>query len=143
MTAGSDADAACLADAIADPGAAEAYSVAGYGRISALSAELNALRGHLNHSLPDLVAEVRRVLGVDCEVRASASASAASSPAAGAWAGAEHLDAFADVVAGYADRSSATDAGAATSVAGTAGLPGCGRSGRKWLGASTFSGLSR
>ena len=57
-------------------------------------------------------------MGVDCEVRASASASVASSPAAGAWAGAEHLDAFADVVAGYADRSSATDAGAATSVPG-------------------------
>ncbi len=114
MTASSDADGPCLADAIADPGAAESYSAAGYGRIGALSAELSALRGHLNHSLPDLVAEVRRVLGVDCEVRASAP----SSPAAGAWAGAEHLDAFADVVAGYADRSSATDAAAATSVPG-------------------------
>ena len=32
--------------------------------------------------------------------------------------GAEHLDAFADVVAGYADRTSATDAAAATSVPG-------------------------
>ena len=34
-------------------------------------AKLTALRGHLGHPLPDLVAEVRRVLGVDCEVRAA------------------------------------------------------------------------
>ena len=29
------------------------------------------LRGHLGHPLPDLVAEVRRLIGVDCEVRAA------------------------------------------------------------------------
>ena len=118
LAAGPDTDAACLADAIVDPGPADAYSVAGYGRIGALSAELSALRGHLNHSLPDLVAEVRRVLGVDCEVRASVSASAPSPQALGAWAGAEHLDAFADVVAGYAERNSATDSIAAMTVPG-------------------------
>jgi DNA helicase II / ATP-dependent DNA helicase PcrA len=118
MAVGPDADAACLADAVADPGAAGSYSVAGYERINALSAELNTLRGHLNHSLPDLVAEVRRVLGVDCEVRASVSASASLFAAPSAWAGAEHLDAFADVVAGYAERTSASDAAAATSVPG-------------------------
>jgi DNA helicase-2/ATP-dependent DNA helicase PcrA len=104
-----DADAACLADAIDDPGPAAAYSTAGYQRITALAAELSALRGHLGHSLPDLVAEVRRVLGVDCEVRAAGHAG---------WAGAEHLDAFADVVAGYAERTRATDMSAAASVLG-------------------------
>ncbi|AMC65636.1 ATP-dependent DNA helicase [Mycobacterium tuberculosis variant africanum] len=93
MAASADADNPCLADAISDPGSAEGYSVAGYGRIGALAGELSALRGRLGHSLPDLVAEVRRVLGVDCEVRASA-------PVSGGWAGPEHLDAFADVVAG-------------------------------------------
>ncbi|ODR02512.1 ATP-dependent DNA helicase [Mycobacterium sherrisii] len=91
-------DTACLADAIDDPGPATAYSVAGYQRITALATELAALRGHLGHSLPDLVAEVRRTLGLDCEVRAAAGHLA--------WAGAEHLDAFADVVAGYAERNS-------------------------------------
>lgn len=96
-----EADTACLADAIDDPGPAASYSTAGYQRITALAAELGALRGHLGHSLPDLVAEVRRVLGVDCEVRAAAGH--------GGWAGAEHLDAFADVVAGYAERTNATD----------------------------------
>lgn len=108
MAAGPDADTACLADAITDPGPADCYSVAGYQRISALAGELSALRGHLGHSLPDLVAEVRRVLGLDCEVRAAA---AARGVVAGAWGGTEHLDAFADVVAGYAEQAStSTDA---------------------------------
>ncbi|MGZ4524978.1 MAG: ATP-dependent helicase [Mycobacterium sp.] len=114
IAAGPDADTACLADAIADPGPAEAYSTAGYQRITALAAELRALRGHLGHSLPDLVAEVRRVLGVDCEVRAAAGANAG-------WTGTEHLDAFADVVAGYAERADAagvTDRSATASVSG-------------------------
>ncbi|WP_369803376.1 ATP-dependent helicase [Mycobacterium sp. E2699] len=109
LAAGPDSDGACLADAISDPGPAAAYSAAGYRRITALAAELCALRGHLGHSLPDLVAEVRRVLGVDCEVRAAA---AVGQP----WTGAEHLDAFADVVAGYAERT--MDASAVASVAG-------------------------
>ena len=100
MTAGPDIDAACLADAISDPGAAGYYSAAGYQRINALAGELSALRSHLGHSLPDLVAEVRRVLGVDCEVRALA-----AEVNSGICSGTEHLDAFADVVAGYADRA--------------------------------------
>ncbi|WP_425311924.1 ATP-dependent helicase [Mycobacterium asiaticum] len=108
MIAGADADTACLADAISDPGPAESYSAAGYARVNALAAELAALRGHLGYALPDLVAEVRRVLGLDCEVRATA---------AGAWSGAEHLDAFADEVAGYAER-----AGAGSNQATVAGL---------------------
>ncbi|MBW0017639.1 MAG: ATP-dependent helicase [Mycobacterium sp.] len=101
LTAGADPDAPCLADALADPGSAGRYSAAGYRRITALADELMALRGHLVHSLPDLVAEVRRVLGLDCEVRARSAAS-------GQWAGAEHLDAFADVVATYAQRTGGT-----------------------------------
>jgi DNA helicase II / ATP-dependent DNA helicase PcrA len=111
---GPDADTACLADAIGDPGPAGLYSVAGYERICTLAGELSALRGHLGHSLYDLVAEVRRVLGVDCEVRAATS----SVQAAAAWSGAEHLDAFADVVAGYAERASATS----TTTPSVAGL---------------------
>ncbi|OBJ14779.1 ATP-dependent DNA helicase [Mycobacterium sp. 1245801.1] len=113
--AGPDADTVCLADAITDPGAAEAYSAAGYQRITALAAELSALRAHLGHPLGDLVAEVRRVLGIDCEVRAAAGVGAG-------WAGSEHLDAFADVVAAYAERTDAVtgpaDGSAATSVTG-------------------------
>ncbi|MEB4211773.1 ATP-dependent DNA helicase [Mycobacterium sp. 94-17] len=113
--AGPDADTACLADAIADPGVAEAYSARGYRRITALAAELGALRAHLGHPLPDLVAEVRRVLGIDCEVRAAAGVGAG-------WAGAEHLDAFADVVAGYAERIDAATGRADGSASTVAGL---------------------
>jgi DNA helicase II / ATP-dependent DNA helicase PcrA len=112
MAAGPDPDTACLADAISDPGPAGAYSVTGYRRINALAGELRALRGHLGHSLPDLVAEVRRAMGVDCEVRAGAAISAG-------WTGAEHLDAFADVVAGYAEQTRVTtDQSVTASVAG-------------------------
>jgi DNA helicase-2/ATP-dependent DNA helicase PcrA len=96
-----DADTACLADAICDPGPAAGYSAVGYTRIVALGGELTALRAHLAHPLPDLVAEVRRVIGVDTEVRAAR-------PVAAGWTGTEHLDAFADVVADFAARSGAT-----------------------------------
>ena len=90
-----DADTACLADAISDPGREDAYSPEGHRRITALGHELTGLRAHLGHPLPELVAEVRRVLGVDAEARAT------RPPAAG-WSGTEHLDAFADVVADFA-----------------------------------------
>jgi DNA helicase-2/ATP-dependent DNA helicase PcrA len=99
-----DADAACLADAICDPGPAAAYSPTGYARIVELGRELTALRGHLTHPLPDLVAEVRRTVGVDTEVRAARRVSAD-------WSGTEHLDAFADVVADFASRPAATVSG--------------------------------
>ena len=100
-SAAPDADTACLADAICDPGPAERYSRVGHRRITALGRELTALRAHLLHPLPDLVAEVRRLLGVDAEVRAA-------QPIGGtAWSGTEHLDAFADVVADHAARTTA------------------------------------
>jgi len=89
---GPDSDNASLADAICDPGPAQAYSPAGYERICALADELIMLRAHLEHPVADLVAEVRRVIGADVEKRASAS-------------GTEQLDAFADIVDGYAART--------------------------------------
>ncbi|MDT5110082.1 MAG: ATP-dependent helicase UvrD/PcrA [Mycobacterium sp.] len=103
-SAARDADAACLADAICDPGRADRYSRAGHARIVRLSRELTALRAQLHHPLPELVAEVRRTLGVDAEVRAAQTVSAG-------WAGTEHLDAFSDVVADYAARPAATLSG--------------------------------
>jgi DNA helicase II / ATP-dependent DNA helicase PcrA len=99
--AAADADAACLGDAICDPGPANAYSAIGRSRIVALGRELTALRAHLTHPLPDLVAEVRRVLGLDAEVRAAR-------PVTSGWSGTEHLDAFADVVADVTGRPGAT-----------------------------------
>lgn len=107
--AGPQADAAGLADALADPGPPSGYSAEGYRRIAALAEELSVLRSHLGHPLPDLVAEVRRLLGVDCEVRAAL-------PAAG-WTGTEQLDAFADAVSSYAERDAAAT-GSLNSVVG-------------------------
>lgn len=101
---GPDADAACLGEAICDPGPAARYSPDGYSRIVALGRELTALRAHLDWTLPDLVAEVRRVLGVDAEARAAR-------PVAAGWSGTEHLEAFADVVADFAARPQATVSG--------------------------------
>jgi DNA helicase-2/ATP-dependent DNA helicase PcrA len=103
-SAAPDADAACLADALADPGPATQYSPEGYRRITAVSAELTWLRGYLTHPVTELLAEVRRVLGVDVEVRANR-------PAVSAWSGTEHLDKLAEVVADYADHSNASVSG--------------------------------
>ncbi|MBV9352714.1 MAG: ATP-dependent helicase, partial [Mycobacterium sp.] len=119
IAASAGADTACLADAIADPGPASAYSVAGYRRIVALSDELTVLRGHLGHPLPELVAEVRRMLRVDCEVRAAGAVSAAGGgPASAGRTGTEHLDAFADVVSAYAERTATSTRLSPASVAG-------------------------
>ncbi len=98
IAAADDAEAACLADALADPGAPESYSPAGYRRIGALALELARLRALLSHPVADLVSEIRRVLGLDAEVVA-------------AGGGTAHLDRFAEVVAGYAERPGAAVGG--------------------------------
>ncbi|WP_280266839.1 ATP-dependent helicase [Nocardia wallacei] len=89
------AEKAGLADAIADPGAAEQYSDTGYQRIVDLGRELAGLRERGGQSLPELVADVERTIGVGVETQARRAS-------AGGGAGREHLDAFAEVVAGYA-----------------------------------------
>ncbi|MFI1915955.1 ATP-dependent helicase [Nocardia sp. NPDC020380] len=97
------AERAGLGDAIADPGKPDeySYSEAGYARIVALGRELAALRERSGQLLPELVADVERTIGVGVETQARRALAAA---------GREHLDAFADVVAGYSadHRSSLT-----------------------------------
>ncbi|MCB0925196.1 MAG: ATP-dependent helicase [Mycobacterium sp.] len=96
IAAAGEADTAGLADALADPGPPEAYSAEGFRRITACAAELTRLRAGLSNPLTDLVAEIRRVMGIDVEV-------AAARPPGAPGAGTEHLDRFADVVARYAE----------------------------------------
>lgn len=104
------AERAGLADAIADPGAPEQYSESGYRRIEALGQELAALRERGGQSLPELVADVERTIGVGVETQARRAA-------AGGGAGREHLDAFAEVVAGYATDHRASLSGLLTFLA--------------------------
>lgn len=95
------AERAGLADAMADPGSRERYSADGYQRIVALAAELAALRERCAAPLTELVADVERTIGVGIEAQTRRAMS-------GTGAGREHLDAFAEVVAGYASDTSAS-----------------------------------
>ncbi|QBJ95270.1 ATP-dependent helicase [Rhodococcus sp. ABRD24] len=99
---GEHSEQAGLADALADPGPAQRYSESGYVRICAVAAELASLRERLGQPLTELVAEVERVIGIGIEAQARTRTGVVGG------AGREHLDAFADVVSGYASRSSAT-----------------------------------
>ncbi|NKQ57463.1 ATP-dependent helicase [Amycolatopsis sp. K13G38] len=81
-----------LVDALDDPGNPARYSEPGYERIRRLAGELSALRRRLDQSLPELVADVERTMLLDVE-----------SLARPGGAGRAHLDAFADVVADFAE----------------------------------------
>ncbi len=98
---GEQSEQAGLVDAIADPGSAERYSELGYARISVLAKELTLLRERIGQPLTELVAEVERTIGIGVETQARRTAD-------GFGVGREHLDAFADVVSGYANDPSAS-----------------------------------
>ncbi|WP_162272808.1 ATP-dependent helicase, partial [Nocardia lijiangensis] len=98
------AEQAGLADAIADPGPQQNYSASGYTRIETLGRELAALRERSGQPLVELVADVERTIGVGVETQARRAM-------AGTGAGREHLDAFAEVVAGYAADTGASLSG--------------------------------
>src|SRR5215469_10438374 len=87
-------DAGSLVEALDDLGNPDAYTPAGYARMTALAAELRMLRGHVGRPLAELVTEVERTLGLDIEV--------ASRPGADPAAARADLDAFADAAAAFA-----------------------------------------
>ena len=87
-------DTGSLVEALDDLDGPQAYSAAGYARLSALAAELRLLRTHVARPLPDLVGEVERTLGLDIEVAARPGADPASARA--------DLDAFTDAAAAFA-----------------------------------------
>jgi DNA helicase-2/ATP-dependent DNA helicase PcrA len=95
-------DQAGLGDALADPGPAQRYSPDGYKRIKSFGHQLTILRARIGQPLPELVAEVERVTGVDVEAQIRAR------DLRGNITGREHLDAFAEYVADYTERSAAT-----------------------------------
>ena len=86
-----------LADAVADLGEPERYTPAGFERLSELAAELRHVRTRsLGQPLPDLFAEIERVLGVRTEVLARQDPRADGAP------GTVHLDRLAEEVNAYA-----------------------------------------
>jgi DNA helicase II / ATP-dependent DNA helicase PcrA len=84
-----------IIEALDDLGGPDAYSTAGYRRLRRLGAELGHLRTRLSESLPDLVDEVARTLGLETEL-----ASAPGVSPAGARA---HLDALHGVAAEFTE----------------------------------------
>ena len=88
------AETGSLIEALDDLGDASAYSEPGYARLTALAAELRALRRHVTRPLPELVTEIERALGLDVEV--------AARPGVELPAARADLDAFADAAAAFA-----------------------------------------
>jgi DNA helicase II / ATP-dependent DNA helicase PcrA len=97
-------DAGSLIEALDDLDGPAAYSAPGYARLSALAAELRALRAHVARPLPDLVTEIERTLGLDIEV--------ASRPGADPAAARADLDAFTDAAAAFAGEQEGSTLGA-------------------------------
>ncbi|MGS2613525.1 ATP-dependent helicase [Micromonospora sp. LZ34] len=90
-------DEATLVEALADLGPAQAYSAEGYARLRAYARELGLLRYRLDQSLPDLIADIERTIGLDVEVAVRAGRDGAGD--AGLARG--HLDALGDVAARF------------------------------------------
>ncbi|MFC0314059.1 UvrD-helicase domain-containing protein [Gordonia phosphorivorans] len=95
-------DAAGLGDALVDPGDGKRYTAAGYQRVRAFGRELERLRRRIGQPLPELVADVEQTIGVAVEAQLRARRMR------GKITGREHLDAFAEYVAAYAERPGAT-----------------------------------
>src|SRR4051794_16627191 len=84
-----------IVEALDDLGDASAYSPAGFRRLRRLSAELGHLRTRLGESLPDLVDEVMRTLGLETEL--------ASAPDVSPGGARAHLDALHAVAAEFTE----------------------------------------
>ncbi|UOY01297.1 ATP-dependent helicase [Blastococcus sp. PRF04-17] len=84
-----------IVEALDDLGGSDAYSPEGYRRLRRLGAELGHLRGRLSESLPDLVDEVARTLGLETEL--------ASAPGVSPAAARAHLDALHAVAAEFTE----------------------------------------
>ncbi len=94
-TAEPPAERGSIVEALDDLGDRESYSPDGYRRLRRLGQELVHLRARLSESLPDLVDEVARTLGLETEL-----ASAPGASPAGARA---HLDALHAVAAEFTE----------------------------------------
>ncbi|MEH0843928.1 UvrD-helicase domain-containing protein [Micromonospora sp. CPCC 205711] len=90
-------DEATLVEALADLGPAQAYSAEGYARLRSYGMELALLRYRMDQTLPELIADIERTIGLDVEVAVRAGRDGAGD--AGLARG--HLDALGDVAARF------------------------------------------
>lgn len=86
-------DMVALTDALGDPGTELGFSAEAQRRFALIDAELAMLRGHVGEPLPDLVARIARVSGLDVELGAH--------PMAAGGRGRDALDAFLEIAATY------------------------------------------
>ncbi|MEU7958679.1 ATP-dependent helicase [Micromonospora humida] len=96
-------DEATLVEALADLGPAQAYSAEGYARLRSYGMELALLRYRLDQTLPELIADVERTIGLDVEVAVRAGRDGTGD--AGLARG--HLDALGDVAARFSGETPA------------------------------------
>ena len=95
VAGGAPQERGSIIEALDDLGPVAAYSQAGYRRLRRLAAELHSLRGRIGESLPDLVDDVARTLGLETELASAPDASPAGSRA--------HLDALHAVAAEFVE----------------------------------------
>ncbi|MDR7382366.1 ATP-dependent DNA helicase [Promicromonospora iranensis] len=92
-----------------------------HARLTALSRLLRDLRGLTYLSLPELVVQAERALGLDVEAATAAALTSAGVGGAVSDRGREHLDAFRDVAASFAQSSDTATLGAFLAWLGVAG----------------------
>lgn len=117
---GDIADHRSIVDALDDlpaPGRAmrdgRELTPAAHARLTSLASTLRALRSSTYLSLPELVVEAERALGLDIEVSVAAALSASSDRLVGSGErGRAHLDAFRDVASTFAQQSDSPTLGA-------------------------------
>ncbi|GAB4084191.1 ATP-dependent DNA helicase [Myceligenerans cantabricum] len=84
----------------------------GHARLTALAAVLRGMRGLTYLSLPELVVQAERALGLDVEAVTAAALLGAGAAGAVSDRGREHLDAFRDVAASFAQSADVATLGA-------------------------------
>nr|WP_239525852.1 ATP-dependent DNA helicase [Oerskovia jenensis] len=94
---------------------------AGHARLSALAKVLRDLRGQTYLSLPELVTQAERALGLDIEVATAATLAAGGFGEEVGDRGRAHLDAFRDVAATFSQSADLPTLGAFLAWLGTAG----------------------
>ncbi|MGW2094833.1 UvrD-helicase domain-containing protein [Promicromonospora sukumoe] len=92
-----------------------------HGRLGALARLLRDLRGLTYLSLPELVVQAERALGLDVEAATALALAGAGVGGAVSDRGREHLDAFRDVAASFAQSSDTATLGAFLAWLGVAG----------------------